>query len=145
MPTSQYAQQTEAILKAAQGGVPAHLLTAAQEGLAKTREVTRSSIATARDSAEVVEQVLKDARTLTEKNLQNFVVNTEAAFDAAQAIVRANNPIEAAQLQAKFLQNQIAKAGEQSKELYELASKQMQQTIASWNSIATKSFARVPA
>ena len=138
MSTSQCAQQTEAILKAGQGGVPAHLQAAAHEGLAKTRQATR-------DSAAVVEQVLKDARTLTETNLQNFVANTEALFDAAQAIVRANGPTEAAQLQAKFIQTQMAKAGEQSKELYELASKLMQQTFASWNSLATKSFARLPA
>ena len=138
MSTSQYAQQTEAILKAAQGGVPAHLQAAAQEGLAKTRQATR-------DGAAVVEQVLKDARTLTETNLQNFVANTEALFDAAQAMVRAKDLPEAAQLQAKFIQTQMAKAGEQSKELYEFASKQIQQTFASWNSVATKSFARVPA
>ena len=93
----------------------------------------------------MVEQTLKDAKTLTESTLQNFVANTEARFDAAQAMVRAKDVAEVAQLQAKFVQTQMTKAGEQSKELYELASKLMQQTFASWNSVATKSFARLPA
>ena len=148
MPTSQYVQQAEAILKAAQAGnLPEHLQAFAEEGLAKTRRATRNSIAAARDGADIVdivEQALRDAKTLTEKALQNVGANTEAAFDGAQAMLRAKDVTEAAQLQAKFIQAQVAKAGEQSKEFYELASKLTQQTFASWNSVATKSFARLP-
>ncbi len=59
-------------------------------------------------------------------------------------MLRTKDVTEAAQLQAKFIQAQVAKAGEQSKEFYELASKLTQQTFASWNSVATKSFARLP-
>ena len=65
--------------------------------------------------------------------------NTEATLDAALAMVRARDPAEAALLQAKFIQTQITKSGQQGKELYELASKQIQQTFASWNGVATKS------
>ncbi len=86
-----------------------------------------------------------DTKTLTEKALQNVVANTEAAFDAAQAMLRAKDVTEAAQLQAKFIQTQVAKVGEQSKEFYELAFKLTQQAFATWNSVATKSFARLPA
>jgi hypothetical protein len=145
MPTSQYIQQAEAILKAAQNGhLPEHVQASAHEGLAKTRQATRNSVATARDGAELVERVLSDTKTLAEKALQNFVVNTDAAFDAAQALLRAKNVTEAAQLHAQFFQSQIAKVGEQSKEFYELATKLTQQTFATWNSIATKSLARLP-
>ena len=74
-----------------------------------------------------------------------MAANTEAAFDAAQAMLRAKDVTEAAQLQAKFFQSQFAKAGEQSKEFYELASKLTQQTFVTWKSVATKSFTRFPA
>ncbi len=145
MPTSQYLQQAEAILKAAQNGhLPDQIQASAHEGLAKTRQATRNSVATARDGAELVERTLSDTKTLAEKALQNFVVNTEAAFDAAQAMLRAKDVTEATQLQAQFIQAQIAKAGEQSKEFYELATKLTQQTFATWNSVVTKSFARLP-
>jgi hypothetical protein len=52
---------------------------------------------------------------------------------------------EAAQLQAKFLQAQFAKAGEQGKEFYELAAKLTQQTFATLNSTAMKSIAQLAA
>jgi hypothetical protein len=144
MPTSQYIQQAEAILKAAQNGhLPEHVQASAHEGLAKTRQATRNSVATAREGAELVERVLSDTKTLAEKALQNFVANTEAAFDAAQAMLRARDVTEAAKLHAQFFQTQIAKAGEQRKEFYELASKLTQQTFATWNRVATKSFAQL--
>jgi hypothetical protein len=98
MPTSQYVQQAEAILKAAQAGnLPEHLQASAEESLAKTRQATRNSFAAARDGADIVEQALRDTRTLTEKALQNVGANTEAAFDAAQAMLRAKDVTEAAQ------------------------------------------------
>lgn len=146
MSTRQYVQQAEAILKAAQiGHLPEHFQASAHEGLAKTRQVTRNSFAAAKDGTEIAEQALRDAKTLAETALANVVVNMEAAFDAAQAMLRAKDVTEAAQLQANFIQAQIARAGKQSKEFYELATKLTQQPFASWNSVATKSFARLPA
>ena len=82
---------------------------------ANTREATLKSIAL--------------VKTLAAKALDNALANTEAAFDAAQAIARAKDMNEAAQLQAKFVQAQFAKAGEQGKEFYELAAKLSQQTF----------------
>ena len=85
------------------------------------------------------------APSLAAKALDNALANTEAAFDAAQAIARAKDMNEAAQLQAKFLQAQFAKAGEQSKEFYELWAKLAQQTFGTLNTIATKSFTQLAA
>ena len=64
----------------------------------------------------------------------------EAAFDAAQAIVRAKTIPEAARLQADFVQQQLAVAGAQTKELLELSTKVAKQTFEFYNAAATKSF-----
>ena len=69
------------------------------------------------------------AKSIGEKVLHNTAVNTEAAFDAAQAIVRAKTIPEAASLQADFLQQQFAVAGAQTKEFLELSTKVASQTF----------------
>ena len=130
--TTQYERQAEAILKASRlGQLPEHVQAVAHDGLANTREATLKSIAL--------------VKTLAAKTLDNALANTEAAFDAAQAIARAKNMNEAAQLQTKFLQAQFAKTGEQGKEFYELAAKLTQQTFATLNSTAMKSIAQLAA
>jgi phasin family protein len=130
--TTQFERQAEAILKASRlGQLPEHVQAVAHEGLANTREATLKSIGL--------------VKTLAAKALDNALVNIEAAFDAAQAIARAKDLNDAAQLQAKFLQAQFAKAGEQGKEFYELAAKLTQQTFATLNSTAMKSTAQLAA
>ena len=130
--TTQYERQAETILKASRlGQLPEHVRTAAHDGLANTREATLKSIGL--------------VKTLAAKALDNVFANTEAAFDAAQAITRAKDMNEAAQLQTKFLQAQFAKAGEQGKEFYELAAKLTQQTFATLNSSAMQSIPQLAA
>jgi phasin family protein len=128
--TTQYERQAETILKASQlGQLPEHVQAAAHDGLANTREATLKSIGL--------------VKTLAAKALDNALANTEAAFDAAQAIARAKDMNEAAQLQAKFVQAQFAKAGEQGKEFYELAAKLTQQTFATLNNTTMKSITQL--
>ena len=130
--TTQYERQAGAILNASQlGHLPEHVQAVAHNGLVQTREATLKSIAL--------------VKTLAAKALDNTLVNIEAVFDAAQAISRAKDMNEAAQLQAKFLQAQFAKAGEQGKEFYELWAKLTQQTFGPLNAIATKSFTQLAA
>ena len=130
--STQFERQAGAILNASRlGHVPEHVQAVAHSGLVQTREATLKSIAL--------------VKTLAAKALDNTLVNTEAVFDAAQAIARAKDMNEAAQLQAKFLQAQFAKAGEQGKEFYELAAKLTQQTFATLNSPAMKSIAQLAA
>ena len=73
----------------------------------------------AKDNVKVLEEVMlathAGAKAIGEKVLQNSVVNTEAAFDAAQAIARAKTFPEAARLQANFVQQQLAVASSQTK------------------------------
>ena len=130
--TTQYERQAEAILKASRlGQLPEHVQAVAHDGLANTREATLKSIAL--------------VKMLATKTLDNVLANTQAAFDAAQTIARAKDMNEATQLQAKFLQAQFAKTGEQGKEFYELAAKLTQQTFATLNSTAMKSIAQLAA
>ena len=82
----------------------------------------------------------KMVKAFGEKVLHNTTVNTEAAFDAAQAIARARSLPEAARLQADFMQQQLAVAGAQTKELFELSTKLARQTLESVNAAAAKSF-----
>ena len=130
--TTQYERQAETILKASRlGQLPEHVRTAAHDGLANTREATLKSIGL--------------VKTLAAKALDNVFANTEAAFDAAQAIARAKDLNEAAQLQAKFFQAQFVRAGEQGKEFYDLWAKLTHQTFGTLNTIATKSYTQLAA
>jgi hypothetical protein len=83
------------------------------------------------------------AKTIGEKVLRNTEINTEACFDAAQAIARAKTIPEAVRLQSNFVQQQLAVAGAQTKELFELSAKVAQQTFETVNSAATKAFDQV--
>ncbi len=80
------------------------------------------------------------AKSIGEKVLRNTEINTEAVFDAAQAIARAKTIPEAVRLQTSFVQQQLAAASAQSKELFELSAKVAQQTFETMNVAATKTF-----
>ena len=72
--------------------------------------------------------------------MTNANANTEALFDAAQAIARAKTLPEAARLQADFVQQQTAAASAQTKEFFELSSKVAKQTFETMNAAAAKTF-----
>ena len=130
--TTQYERQAAAILKASQlSHLPEHVQAAAHNALVQTRDAAVKSIAL--------------VKTLAEKALNDTLANTEAVFDAAQAIARAKDMNEAAQLQAKFLQTLFAKASEQGKEFYELWAKSTQQTFGALKTFAPKSTTQLAA
>jgi hypothetical protein len=124
--------------------IPENVQAIAEESVAKTHEAYTKINAAAKDGAKVVEEVVlaaqAGAKAVAEKVIHNTTVNTEAAFDAARAIVRAKTLPEAARLQADFLQQQFSIASAQTKELLELSSKVAQQTFQTVNAAATKSF-----
>lgn len=140
----QFTRQAQDMFKAAQNGrIPENFQAMAEDGVAKTREAYQKLNTAAKDSAKVVEEVVlaaqAGAKAIGDKVLHNTAVNTEAAFDAAQAIARARSIPEAARLQADFMQQQLAIAGEQTKELFELSTKVARQTLESMNVAASKS------
>jgi len=138
------AQADEFLRTAADVKVPESVQHFAEDSVAKTREAYAKMTATAQDAqramAEVAGATTQSAKTLGEKLLANYAANTEAVFDAAEAIARSRSVPEAIKLQASFMQQQMAKQSEQTREFFELSAKLTQQTFATFNSVATKSF-----
>ena len=118
---------TDLFKTAPYGQLPDQLQTFVQDGLSKTREAALKSIAVVKDGAEALGKsspvAAKETGELTSRAFEHAIDNTETAFVAAQAIALAKSPIEAMQLQAKYVQAQFAKVGAQSKELFELSTK----------------------
>lgn len=143
--TDQFTRQAQDMFAAAKDArIPENIQVMAEDGVQKSREAFYKMSAAAKDSAKVVEDVMvvtqAGAKAIGDKLMHNTAVNTEAVFDAAQAIARAKTVPELVRLQADFLQQQFAVAGAQSKELFELSAKVAKQTLETVNSAATKSF-----
>ncbi|MGE0629093.1 MAG: phasin family protein [Hyphomicrobiaceae bacterium] len=141
----QFARQAQDMFRVAQDAkIPENFQAFAEDSVAKTREAYQRMNSAAKDSAKVVEEVVlaaqAGAKTLGEKVFQNTAANTEAAFDAAKAMARARTLPEAARLQADYMQQQFAVAGEQTREFFELSTKVARETLESMNAAAAKSF-----
>ena len=141
----QFARQAQEMFNVAKDArIPENMQVFAEESVAKTREAYQKINAVAKDGVKVIEEVMltahAGARALGEKVLTNTAANTEAAFDAAQAIARARTLPEAARLQADFVQQQLAIASAQTKELFEMSAKVARQTFESMNSATSKTF-----
>ena len=141
----QFTRQAHEMFSAARDAkIPENIQAIAEDGVQKTRDAYLKMNTAAKDGAKVVEEVMlaahAGAKQLGEKVLQNTTVNTEAAFEAAQAMARARSLPEAARLQADFVQQQLAIAGAQTKELFELSTKLTRQTFETMNAAATRSF-----
>ena len=124
--------------------IPENVQQFAGETIAKTHEAYVKLSDAAADNAKTAEEVIVVAQTgakeLGEKVVENITANAQAAFDAAQAIAGAGSIPEAAKLQADFFQQQLAIAGTQTKEFFELSSKLTQETFQTMNSATAKSF-----
>jgi len=136
--TDQFTRQAEQFMNAAKDArVPENVQHFAEESVAKTREAYTKIAAAAKDNAKVLEHTVLAAqagvKAISEKVLHNTTANTEAVFDAAQAIARAKTLPEAARLQADFVQQSLAIASKQTKELFELSTKVAQETFQSLN------------
>ena len=124
--------------------VPENVQAMVVDGVTKTREAYDKATVVAKDQAKVAEEIMlagqAGAKSIGAKMMENTAVNAEAAFDAAQAIARARSIPEAARLQAEFMQKQMAVAGAQTRELFELSTGVAQQAFQSFNTVAAKSF-----
>lgn len=140
-----FTRQTQEFFSAAkEARIPEQVQVIAEDSVAKARETYGKFTTVARDGVKVLEEVIDTAqagaKTIGDKVLKNTESNTEAVFDAAQAIARAKTLPELIRLQTAFVQQQLTAAGTQSKELFELSTKVAQQTFESLNSAATKTF-----
>ena len=143
-----FARQAQDMFAAAKDArIPENLQHFAEESVSKTREIFHKFNSTAKDQAKAVEEIMLAStagnKAINEKLFQNAVSNMEAAFDAAQAMSKAKTLPEAAQIQAKFFQQQMTLAGGQTKELFELSTKVAKQAFESMNVAATKSFEQI--
>lgn len=140
-----FKRQTEDFMNAAKvGQMPENFQAFAQESVAKTRQAYDKLSTVAKDQAKATEEFLlatqAGAKAIGARVLDNAATNTEAVFDAAQAIAQAKSLPEAARLQAEFVQKQLAVAGEQTKDLFELSTRMAQQAFQIGNQVAAKSF-----
>ncbi|MEO1206891.1 MAG: phasin family protein [Pseudomonadota bacterium] len=141
----QFTRQAQDMFNAAKDAkIPENFQSMADETVSKAREAFQQFNASSQENVKAVEDVMlaaqAGAKAIGEKIVHNTAINTEAAFDAAQAIARADTVPEAARLQANFMQQQMQVAGAQTKELFELSTKIAQQTFETMNSVTGKSF-----
>ncbi len=127
--------------------IPENMSAFAEDAVAKSRDAYNKMATVTKDNAKVMEDVVltaqAGAKSIGEKMLANTLANTEAAFDAAQAIAKAKTFPELARLQANFWQQQFANAGVQSKEIFELSTKVAKQSFETIGSATTKSFEQI--
>lgn len=140
-----FARQTQEMFAAAKDArIPEQVQAFAEDSVSKARETYGKINTVTKDGVKVMEEVMVTAhaaaKTIGDKVLKNTEANTEAVFEAAQAIARAKTLPEAMRLQTAFFQQQVTAAGAQTKELFELSTKVYQQTFESMNAAATKTF-----
>lgn len=138
----EFAKQTEEFFRAATSvGMPESLKALAEDSVAKSRETCEKFAAAARDASnafsKVGETTSEGIREIGEKALANFSKNTTAAFDAAEAVMRAKSLPEAAQLQVDFVRSQLAKSNEQAREMLELSARIGRQAFETFASAAS--------
>jgi hypothetical protein len=133
--------QAEKLFKDAR--VPEQVQAMAQEGVAKSRELYAKSSTAAQEGAkrltEVAETAWSSTKVLNDKFLQNVAANTEAMFDAAQAMARAGSLPEVAKLQGDYLQKVVATTSVQAKEFYDLSTRATQHLVETVQAAAGKS------
>lgn len=144
----QFTRQAQEMFAAAKDAkIPENIQAIAEDGVAKTREAYDKMHAATKDGSKVMEDVMvaaqAGAKTIGEKMLRNTEVNTEAVFDAAQAMARARTLPDVLRLQTSFFQQQMTASAAQFKELFELSTKVSQQTFETMNAAATKSFEQI--
>jgi hypothetical protein len=141
----QFARQTQAMLNAVSvARIPDATRDLAEDSIAGMRETYERMNTYAEENGKALEEVMKTAeagvRAIGANIFDNTIANTTAAFDAATAVARANTLAEAAQLQANFVQQQLATASHQSKELFDLSLKVTMQFFESMTRATTRSF-----
>ena len=141
----QFKRQAEQFTNAAKDArIPENVQAFAIDSVTKSREAFDKISHVAQDQAKVAEDLMiatqAGAKTIGGKIMENTARNTHAVFDAAEAMARARSLPEAMQLQAQFMQQQMALAGAQTKELFELSTRVAQQTFETINATAAKSF-----
>jgi hypothetical protein len=124
--------------------IPETVRAFAEECVLKTRERYTRMNTVGKEGVQALEEVMlaaqSAARAIGERAFHYTVINVETAFDAAQAMARANTIPEAIRIQASYIQHQLTIGSEQTKTLFELSAKGTRQTFDGLNLAATKTF-----
>ena len=141
----QFTKQAEEFFRAANHiDVPVEVKAAAMVGIVKSRETYEKLTGAARDAQKAYDGVFavaqNGAKVLSDRLLENTEKNAQAALEAAEAVVRCKTVPEMAQTQLDYLQTHAAAAGEQAREIYELATTVAKETAEAANAAATQSF-----
>jgi hypothetical protein len=141
----QFARQTQALFNGVSSArIPDAARDLAEDSIAGMRETYERMNAYAKENGKALEEVMKTAeagfRALGTNILDNTVANTTAAIDAATAMARAKTFAEATNLHANFVQQQLATASHQSKELFDLYLRAATQIFESMTRATTRSF-----
>ena len=141
----QFARQARDFFVATQNArIPENIQTIAEDRVAKSRDAFDKLQAVSKDGAKTLETVMltsqAGARAIGERVMRNIEINAEAAFDAAEAMARAQTVPEFFQLQANFVQEQLNASAKQAKDLLDLSAKIAQQTFETMNAATIKSF-----
>jgi hypothetical protein len=122
--------------------LPENVQAIAQESVARSREFYRKSAVAAQGGArlfaEVAETAWGSAKLLNDKVAQNVASNTEAAFNAAEAVARASSLHEIATLQGDFLRLFLAQTSEQTKEFVDLSTRATQHVLETMQGAAIR-------
>jgi hypothetical protein len=143
--TDRFSREAQEIFNAAKHAkIPENVKIIAQGGVAKSREAFELMQSVSKDGAQTMESVLltaqAGARTMGERVLRNIEVNAGAAFDAAEAMARAQTVPEFVQLQADFVQAQLNSTSDQAKDLFDLSAKIAQQTFEAMSAASMRAF-----
>ena len=144
----QFAKQAQDFMKAAQGiQMPTNIQSMNGDAVKQARESYARPEVISRDITKAMEEVSttaqKSSLILSDKVTNNLKENTEAVMEAVNKIASAQSLPEAIAAQTEFVQSQMAKAGEQSKVLYELGSKVAKDAADQWSKAATKAMTAV--
>lgn len=140
MNDQQFDQSQELVAAAMNAGIPDEIQGFSQKGVAMSRKFYRhmnvASIAQAKALRDFIKITQAGLESMSERIGANAAANTEAAFEAAQAIAVAKTLPEAGRLQAEFVQRQFDTATRQAQELMELSIKISQRTFEAASEIA---------
>ena len=131
---TQFPRQAQDMFNAVKDArIPDIVQTVAEQSVAQARETYDRINLLTKDNARILEEVLEanqaGVRVIGEKVFNDTRTNVESAFDTARAIARAATISEAAELQAKYLKEQLAVGSKQAKDLFELATKVTRQAF----------------
>ncbi len=144
MNDQQFDMSQRMLASAKDARIPDEIQELSQQGVAKSREFYRQVHAAATAQAQAFQDLVQTTqagfKSMSEKIGANAAANTEAAFEAAQAIARAKTFPEAGRLHAEFIQQQLATATAQAQELLELSIRVSQRSFEAATEAASRSF-----